>query len=105
MKGGTDGLGFNVLYLLSFATKSLSILNIFSNSERLSFFDCNTEGNADAAFSGDREGLPIRGDGSGEFTFDEAGVAFGVRPLFFVKSLALNLYRVSVLPLHQDLIA
>lgn len=81
VNGGTDGFGLADLYRLSFDIKSLKADNIFSNSDRLSFFGCIAEGSIEAMFSGDREGLPIRGEGSGELTLDEIGVALGVRIL------------------------
>lgn len=80
MKGGLDGFGFAVLYLLSFKIKSLKTCKIVSKSVLLSFFE-NTFGIVVETPSADRDGLPKRGEGAGEFDLDETGEAVGVGSL------------------------
>lgn len=87
MKGGLDGFGFAVLYLLSFNIKSLKICNIVSKSVLLSFFE-NTFGIVVETPSADRDGLPKRGEGAGELDLDET--VSMVRTYLCIKTWALS---------------
>lgn len=79
--GGRDGFGLAVLKRLSFSTRSLRTCKIVSNSDLFSLADIATL-LKEAAPSAERAaGLPVRGDGAGEFALDEAGDADGVRSL------------------------